>query len=92
MQSVEPTPSEYLYKQFLYWRPREKGAKTSQETEDQRLCCRSIFPRNVRSCTQAVSPTWLSKHGLEKSYNNRQANVDRETSGILNPKQRTTVN
>lgn len=47
----------------------EEGDKTLWETENQRLSCRTVFPRNVRRCTQTVSPARLSKHELDKANN-----------------------
>lgn len=60
-----------------------------EEAETQELCCGTVFPRNIRSHTKPVSPTWLSKHDLDK-HNNRQPSMDGAASGILSPTQRTT--
>lgn len=49
-------------------------------------------PRNVRTYTHELSPTWLPKHALNKSRSNRHANVKRACLQGPNPKKRTTGN
>jgi hypothetical protein len=39
-------------------------------SEYQELCCEVMSPNNARSYTQEVSPTQLSKHGLNRDNSN----------------------
>lgn len=49
----------------------EKEKDCSQE-----VCYEIVSPRNVRSHTHKVSPTWLPKLELNKGDVNRHANMD----------------
>lgn len=74
---VESSPNEYIYKTFLHLMLKELLYKVArlQEPENQGVCCEIVFPRNVTSYTHKVSPTWLSKHELNKDNTDRHAKV-----------------
>lgn len=67
---LEPRPSGFIYKTTLTTmaqeslpRREQKGCKSQRHKE----CCYTMSPRNVRSYTLKISPTWLPKHTLNKN-------------------------
>lgn len=51
-----------------------------------------VFPGNIKSYTNEVSPTQLSTHNLEKDTANKYANIKGGNSQGLKPRQRTIGN
>jgi len=76
LYTITPIPVLSLEKHF--------GSRSGKMVRiwDQGVCSEILSPRNVRSYTHKVSPTWLPKHELNREDSNKHANVDREASAL----------
>ena len=81
---LEPSPSGSIYiivPILKDSRSLTEGEKRLNESGDLRVCCVIVSPGISRSCTHEVSPTWLPKHGLNKTKNRHTKENNWKTIG-----------